>query len=57
MFSNLMGPVMDKFLNGYQMLMPLSSIVNGYRDKEYFTIDYRNTKTPIIEDQHVQFWI
>ena len=57
MFEPLMGPVMDKFLNDYKMVIPVQSIVNGYHDTAYFTVDYKNTQSPIIEDHHVQFWI
>jgi Na+-driven multidrug efflux pump len=53
MFSNLMGPAMDKLLNHYRLVMPIHSFFKGNTDKEYFTLDYRNLNDPIIEDHHV----
>ena len=39
------------------MILPIKSAISGYDDTEWFTVDYRNLRDPIIEHHHVQFYI
>ena len=56
MFTNMLGPVMDKYLNHYQQDMYLWSPVKGMEDvKDTFTLDYRNNFDPIHDTYSVTF--
>ena len=50
MFTEMLGPVMDKYLNHYRQNMVLQSPIRGQEDKaDIFTFDFRNTQDPIHE--------
>lgn len=43
MFTNLLGPVLDKMSNHYQLNFLIWSIADGTSNQEMFTFDFRNT--------------
>ena len=56
MFTNMLGPVMDKYLNHYKMDVEINSPIRGQELVwDQFTIDYRNTHDPIHEEESVTF--
>jgi hypothetical protein len=48
MFSELLGPVMDVYLNHYHFSHWQPSVLPGQKTKDKFTIDMRNTADPVI---------
>lgn len=56
MFTQMLGPVIDKYLNHYQMEIQVQSPIAGLEDVvETFTVDYRNVADPIHEKNSVLF--
>jgi hypothetical protein len=48
MFTNMLGPVLDKYLNHYQAtILARSPFLGQESKKQYFDVDYRNTQDPI----------
>lgn len=47
MFTRIIGPVIDKYLNHYQLPLKVSSPIVGLEDiNDQFVVDYRNTADP-----------
>ena len=47
MFTEMLGPVLDKYLNHYQQDIALKSPFRGQENLSHvFTLDYRNTADP-----------
>jgi hypothetical protein len=44
----MMGPVLDNFLNHYQLPFYYPSLIRGQYNWDLFTLDYRNTRSPTI---------
>jgi len=56
-FTNMMGPVMDSFLNHYMFPFAFPSLVRGQNSWDIFTLDFRNTQSPYIGDGWIDFFI
>lgn len=56
-FTNMMGPVMDSFLNHYMFPFAFPSMVRGQDSWDLFTLDFRNTQSPYIGDGWIDFFI
>jgi len=56
-FTNMMGPVMDSFLNHYQFPFYLASLVRGQNTWDTFSYDFRNTKDPEIFQGQADFFL
>ena len=56
-FSNMMGPVMDNFLNHYMFPFAFPSMVRGQHTWDMFTLDFRNTQSPYVGDGWIDFFI
>lgn len=54
-FTNMLGPVMDKFANHYQMPQVIESIADGTDASWVYFVDYRNTRNPYIGENRVVF--
>ena len=52
MFSNLLGPAMDKYLNHYQQELYIPQPILGSLLHDHFIVDYRNTQDPIHDVEH-----
>jgi hypothetical protein len=51
MFTNMLGPAMDKYLNHYQQMLVIHQPILGQEAvQDNFVIDYRNTQDPIHDD-------
>jgi len=48
-FTNMLGPVMDGFLNHYKFPFAWPSMVRGQNSWDFFTLDFRNVKSPSIQ--------
>ena len=59
MFTNELGPVIDKALNHYRIVTPIKSVIDGFNNVDYFTFDYRNVRDPVIngKDNSATFFI
>lgn len=55
MFTNMLGPVLDKIANHYQMPVVFKSLIEGTANQHMFFVDYRNTRDPEIMDNHIIF--
>ena len=56
-FTNMMGPVMDNFLNHYEFPFAFPSMVRGQNTWDLFTFDFRNTQSPYIGDGWIDFFL
>jgi hypothetical protein len=56
-FTNMMGPVMDSFLNHYMFPFAFPSMIRGQNTWDLFTLDFRNTQSPYIGDGWIDFFI
>lgn len=56
-FTNMLGPVMDGFLNHYQFPFAWPSMVRGQNTYDFFTLDFRNVKSPKITEGQVDFFL
>jgi hypothetical protein len=52
MFSNMLGPAMDKYLNHYQEDVFVPQPIFGSLLRDHFVVDYRNTHDPIHDVEH-----
>jgi len=55
-FSNMMGPVMDTFLDHYRKTLILPSPLAGQTTYDEFKVDYRNVWNPYIGDGYADFF-
>lgn len=55
-FTNMMGPVMDNFLNHYQLPIAFPSLVRGQNTWDLFNLDLRNTQSPYIGEGWIDFF-
>ena len=56
MFTEMLGPVIDKYLNHYRQNVVIQSPIRGQEDKaDMFTFDFRNTHDPIHDTDSVSF--
>ena len=53
-FTNIMGPAMDKALNHYKWLIPIYEVRNK-ANKYMMYVDFRNTMDPYTADTYVDF--
>lgn len=56
-FTNMMGPVMDNFLNHYMLPFAFPSMVRGQNSWDLFTLDFRQTQSPYIGQGWIDFFI
>ena len=56
-FSNMMGPIMDKALNHYHTGVVLMSPFEGQTTKATFDFDFRNTQSPFIGEGYMDSYI
>ena len=57
MFSSLLGPVMEKYLDHYKQVMYFESVLPGDENWAHIELDYRNTQDPIIREDSMDFFI
>lgn len=55
MFTELLGPAMDKHLNHYVFHFNQNSFVGGQHAHDSFTMDFRNVQDPYITDGYADF--
>ena len=55
MFSGMLGPAMDHFLNHYLQVLPIKSIIKGQNAVDLFALDFRNTFDPTFENSGLLF--
>ena len=55
MFSSLIGPVSDKYLNHYSYKFDQKSVIDGQNESETLILDFRNTEDPYITDGYADF--
>jgi hypothetical protein len=55
--GDMMGPVMDNFLNHYRYKFQMNHLVPGQGTNDIFEFDYRNTYSPQIYNGHADFFI
>jgi hypothetical protein len=55
-FTNMLGPVMDGFLNHYKFPFAWPSMVRGQNTWDFFNLDFRNVKSPIISEGQIDFF-
>jgi len=53
----MFGPVLDTFLNHYELEFFLPSMLRGQNTHDYFTFDFRNTHSPEIGEGFIDFFI
>ena len=56
-FSDMLGPVIDDYLNHYQYEFELPSPVRGQNTTGIFELDLRNIANPQFTDHHVDFFM
>ena len=56
-FSKMLGPAMDRWLNHYRLPVFLGSPFRGQNHWSYFDLDFRNTADPIINDGNIEFYM
>ena len=56
MFSEMLGPTLDKYLNHYQQGIQISSPFKGQTTTDTLTIDYRNTHDPTMWFGSIMFY-
>jgi hypothetical protein len=56
-FTNMMGPVMDSFLNHYMFPFAFPTLVRGQNSWDIFTLDFRNTQSPYIGEGWIDFFL
>lgn len=56
-FSNMLGPVMDKYLNHYKYDFSFPSLVRGQDTFDYFQLDFRNVRDPALVENRADFFI
>ena len=54
-FSDLLGPIMDTYLNHYYREFLLKSQVPGQLTADFITLDYRHTRSPRIQEDFIEF--
>ena len=54
-FSDMLGPIMDTYLKHYHHQMVVRSQIPGQLTADLITIDYRNTKSPRITEDFIEF--
>lgn len=55
MFTELLGPVMDKHLNHYKHTFTQRSLIEGQMVSDDFTIDFRNVHDPYVTTGYIDF--
>ena len=56
MFTEMLGPVIDKYINHKRQNVVIQSPIRGQEDKaDMFTFDFRNTQDPIHNTESVSF--
>lgn len=55
--TDMLGPVLDDYLNHYHLSINLPSMVRGQDTSDEFEIDFRNTWSPQMADGHVDFFM
>ena len=56
-FTNMMGPVMDEFLNHYMFEFSFPTMVRGQWAWDLFTYDFRNTQSPYIGEGYIDLFL
>lgn len=51
----MLGPIMDTYLKHYQHQMVVKSQIPGQLSADLITFDYRNTKSPKINENYIEF--
>jgi len=57
LFSAVLGPVMDAWLNHYQVTKVFPNPLRGQDTVDTLGLDYKNTRDPLITDKHIQFYL
>lgn len=55
-FTHMLGPVMDDFLNHYEYKFSFPSLVRGQNTFDEFALDFRNVRDPTITAGEVDFF-
>jgi hypothetical protein len=55
-FSHMLGPVLDDMLNHYKLNLELPHPIEGQGGYDRFTLDYRNTHSPDIQEGYGDFF-
>lgn len=55
--SDMLGPVIDDYLNHYQFEFEMTSPVQGQNTSGIFQLDLRNVADPQFTDEHVDFFM
>jgi len=56
-FTNMMGPILDTYLDHYKQTIHLTSPFWGQDTHDAFRFDYRNLANPVIEQGYADFFI
>uniref|UniRef100_A0A7S3IHA3 Uncharacterized protein n=2 Tax=Strombidium inclinatum TaxID=197538 RepID=A0A7S3IHA3_9SPIT len=56
-FSNMLGPVLDKVFDDYKLDVRLPSPLAGQDTSAKFTFDYRNVRSPFIGDGYMEMYL
>lgn len=55
-FSNMMGPILDGWLNHYKYTLPFPSLVRGQDTLDMFTLDYKQVRDPQFHAGAIDFF-
>ena len=56
-FTEMLGPVMDSYMNHYQYEFSLDSLVRGQETSDKFFFDFRNTRDPNMFEGKLDFFL
>ena len=56
MFTNILGPILDRSLFFYRFFLPIHSLIPGNNGVDFTIIDFRQTETPVIEENYIDFY-
>jgi hypothetical protein len=56
-FSDLLGPVMQNYLDDYHQMIMFSSIIPGETSWSHQELDYRSTMSPVIRSDSIDIFI